>query len=142
MDPRDGAILGGEGGDGGKEGGKKGWRATECSRYTCASKQEFSRFLCPPEGLPGPPQAWYLLIILERNSWVDVNWNLSSAPNRETVVLFLCSFLEFVVGFVLRIAKQLCYSCACFCALVCAFSCAGVWSLWLGLCSRLATQLC
>ena len=37
VDPGDGAILGGEGGDGGKKGG----RATECSHHTRASKQEF-----------------------------------------------------------------------------------------------------
>ena len=54
-DPGDGAILGGEGGDGGKEGGKE-----ERSPY---AKSTSACQAC--HGLPGPPQAWHLLIFFE-----------------------------------------------------------------------------
>ena len=60
-----------------------------------------------------------------------------AAVEHSSLCFFLCWFLEFVVGFVLWVAKQLWCSCAFFCALVCAFACAGFWSLWSGLCSGL-----
>ena len=147
----------------GGEGCLGGWRDVEVRREVRRQGERLSAAATPARankssrasqarqgllGLPGPPQAWYLLIILERNSWVDVNWTF---------------FTQFVIFLVLQIAKQLCFSCArfwslrlglrfglqnscascaLFCALVCAFACAGFWSLWLGLCSRLAKQLC
>ena len=96
-------------GRGGKEGGKKGGRATEFSRYTRASKQEFSRFpgLPEPSGSPRASPGLVPFDHFKRNSWVDVNWTF---------------FKQLVIFLVLQIAKQLCFSCARF------------WSLWLGLC--------
>ena len=125
---------------------REGERLSAAPTPTPASKSTSASQAC--QSLPRPPWASPGLVPSDhfrKESWVLMQIRLFQAgcafpcaPNRKTVVLFLCSFLEFVVGFVLRIAKQLCYSCAFFCALVCA----GFWSLRLGLCSRLAKQLC
>ena len=114
------------------------------------ASQRFPGLPGPPSaslGLPGAPRASPGLVPFDhfrKQSWVLLQIGsfrpvcaFPCAPNRKTVVLFLCWFLEFVVGFVLWVAKQLWCSCAFFCALVCAFSCAGFWSLWSGLCSGL-----
>ena len=59
----------------------------------------------------------------------DANWTFSSSlcfflcSKSQNSCVFLVFVLEFVVGFVLRIAKQLCYSCAFVCSSLCFFLC-------------------